>query len=220
MQRPYQAEMAIPVNHHTVITGDLLMPQEAKGLVIITHCGNQHSTRYKIMADYLVHQGFAALTFDLLKSHNTHEPPDLIGIRLMAEQLIIVSEWLLTSDQTSGFQQAYLGFSTAAAIALYAAAAESTEIAAVVSISGRTDLAMEVLSVVQSPILLIVGSDESEVIALNHAVLESIHCTKRLEVIPGASHLFEEKGALEKVCVQTSTWLEQYLHPIKLLEDR
>lgn len=221
MQQLYKSDIDIPVNNHMVVSGNLTIPEDAKGLIIFAHGSGSSrlSPRNRMVADYLVQQGFATLLFDLLTSEEDREYQSRFNIRLLAERLVIVSEWLLSFDKTSNFHQAYFGASTGAAAALYAAAAEGTDIAAVVSRGGRPDLAMEVLPTLQSPTLLIVGGDDSEVLQLNRKALAAMHCPKQLEVIPGASHLFEEKGAMEKVCVKASSWFEQYLHPIRMIHD-
>lgn len=219
MQQPYIAEIDIPVDRHVIVSGNLSIPTDAKGLVIFTHstANSRLSQPNRVVADYLLQQGFATFLFDHLAPGEGDIHDRNSNIRLLAERLIIVSEWLLFSEQTSNYHQAYFSTSTGAAAALYAAAAEGAEITAVVSRSGRPDLVMEVLPTLQTPTLLIVGSNDHEIVTINQKAFEVMHCPKRLEVIPGASHLFEEAGAMEKVCVQAAAWFEQYLHTIRMI---
>jgi putative phosphoribosyl transferase len=218
MQQPYQSEVAIPVAKQIIVSGSLTIPEETKGLVIFSQNSdsNRLSALNKMVADYLVQQGFSTLLFDLLASERfAYENHN--AVRSFAERLVIVSEWLLSFEKTINLHQAYFGTNKDAAAAIYAAAAEGTEIAAVVLCGGRPDLAMEVLPALQTPTLLIVGSVDSEVLHSNQKAFETMHCPKRLEVITGASLFFEEKGTMEKVCVQASSWFEQYLHPIRMI---
>lgn len=211
--------LELPVGRGISVTGDLAIPPDAKGIVVFSHGSGSSrlSPRNLMVADYLVQQQFGTLLFDLLTPEEDSDYENRFNIRLLAERLVAVSEWLYANPQTKDYTQAYFGASTGAAAALYAAAAEGSEIAAVVSRGGRPDLAMEAFTTLRSPTLLIVGGDDTEVLHLNKKALEQIRGTKRLEIVPGATHLFEEKGAMEQVCVLASAWFEQYLHPIRMI---
>lgn len=211
----------IPVGRGISVTGNLTIPPDAKGIVVFSHGSGSSrlSPRNQMVADYLVQQKFGTLLFDLLTPEEDRDYENRFNIRLLAERLVAVSEWLYTSPQTKGYSQAYFGASTGAAAALYAAAAEGSEIAAVVSRGGRPDLAMGAFTTLRCPTLLIVGGDDSEVLQLNKKALAQIQGTKKLEIVPGATHLFEEKGTMEQVCVLASAWFEQYLHPIRMIPE-
>lgn len=219
MLPPSKTDLSISIGNNRTVAGNLILPDNAKGLVIFSHGGasNRLSPRNKMVSDFLAQQHFGTFLFDLLTREEINDHANRHNIRLLAERLIIVSEWLLSYDQTKNIHQAYFGASTGAAAALYAAAAEGSEIAAVVCRGGRPELAMEVLPTLQAPTLFIVGSNDDDVLLLNQKALSVMHCPRRLEVIADASHLFEEKGAMEKVCLSTAGWLEQYLHPMKML---
>lgn len=221
MSTAFKKTLSIPVGHGISVTGDLVVPSDAKGIVIFSHGSgsSRFSPRNKMVADYLVQRQFATLLFDLLTPEEDQDYDNRFNIRLLTERLVAVSEWLYSSPQTRDYSQAYFGASTGAAAALYAAAVEGSEIAAVVSRGGRPDLAMEAFTTLRCPTLLIVGGDDTEVLQLNRKALAQIQAPKKLEIVPGATHLFEEKGAMEQVCVLATSWFEQYLHPIKMIPE-
>lgn len=217
----YNEQLSIPVGNGIEVTGNLTIPPRAQGIVVFSHGSGSSrlSPRNRMVADYLVQQQFGTLLFDLLTPEEDQDYDNRFNIRLLTERLVAVSEWLYTYPQTKTYSQAYFGASTGAAAALYAAAVEGSEIAAVVSRGGRPDLAMEAFTTLQAPTLLIVGGADTEVLHLNQKALAHMHCTKKLEIVPGATHLFEEKGAMEQVCVLASNWLQQYLHPVRMIPD-
>jgi putative phosphoribosyl transferase len=217
----YTEPLSIPVGKGIEVTGDLTIPPSARGIVVFSHGSGSSrlSPRNRMVADYLVQQQFGTLLFDLLTPEEDQDYDNRFNIRLLTERLVAVSEWLYTYPQTKTYSQAYLGASTGAAAALYAAAVEGSEIAAVVSRGGRPDLAMEAFTTLQAPTLLIVGGADTEVLHLNQKALALMHCTKKLEIVSGATHLFEEKGAMEQVCVLAGNWLQQYLHPVRMIPD-
>lgn len=221
MSTSFQKTLSIPVGNGIEVTGDLTIPNEARGIVVFSHGSGSSrlSPRNRMVADYLVQRQFGTLLFDLLTPEEDQDYDNRFNIRLLTERLVAVSEWLYAYPQTKGYGQAYFGASTGAAAALYAAAVEGAEIAAVVSRGGRPDLAMEAFTTLQAPTLLIVGGADTEVLHLNQKALDHMHCTKKLEVVPGATHLFEEKGAMEQVCVLAAHWLQQYLHPVRMIPD-
>lgn len=217
----YNEQLSIPVGNGIEVTGNLTIPPRAQGIVVFSHGSGSSrlSPRNRMVADYLVQQQFGTLLFDLLTPEEDQDYDNRFNIRLLTERLVAVSEWIYTYPQTKTYSQAYFGASTGAAAALYAAAVEGSEIAAVVSRGGRPDLAMEAFTTLQAPTLLIVGGADTEVLHLNQKALAHMHCTKKLEIVPGATHLFEEKGAMEQVCVLASNWLQQYLHPVRMIPD-
>lgn len=217
----YTEQLSIPVGNGIEVTGNLTIPPRAQGIVVFSHGSGSSrlSPRNRMVADYLVQQQFGTLLFDLLTPEEDQDYDNRFNIRLLTERLVAVSEWIYTYPQTKTYSQAYFGASTGAAAALYAAAVEGSEIAAVVSRGGRPDLAMEAFTTLQAPTLLIVGGADTEVLHLNQKALAHMHCTKKLEIVPGATHLFEEKGAMEQVCVLASNWLQQYLHPVRMIPD-
>lgn len=221
MTTPLKKTLSIPVGKGIEVTGDLTIPPGATGIVVFSHGSgsSRQSPRNVKVADYLVQRQFGTLLFDLLTPEEDRDYDNRFNIRLLAERLVLVSEWLYAYPETKEYTQAYFGASTGAAAALYAAAVEGSEIAAVVSRGGRPDLAMEAFTTLESPTLLIVGGNDSEVLQLNRKALDHMHCTKKLEIIPGATHLFEEKGAMEQVCVLAGSWLQQYLHPMRMIRD-
>lgn len=203
------------------LTGDLTIPPGSRGIVIFSHGSGSSrlSPRNRMVADYLVQRQFGTLLFDLLTPQEDQDYDNRFNIRLLAGRLVAVSEWLHLYPEAKDYSQAYFGASTGAAAALYAAAVEGAKVAAVVSRGGRPDLAMEAFATLQAPTLLIVGGADTEVLHLNEKALAQMHCTKRLEVVPGATHLFEEKGAMEQVCVLAGNWLQQYLHPVRIIPE-
>lgn len=217
----YNEQLSIPVGNGIEVTGNLTIPPRAQGIVVFSHGSGSSrlSPRNRMVADYLVQQQFGTLLFDLLTPEEDQDYDNRFNIRLLTERLVAVSEWIYTYPQTKTYSQAYFGASTGAAAALYAAAVEGSEIAAVVSRGGRPDLAMEAFTTLQAPTLLIVGGADTEVLHLNQKALAHMHCAKKLEIVPGATHLFEEKGAMEQVCVLASNWLQQYLHPVRMIPD-
>jgi putative phosphoribosyl transferase len=217
----FKETIPIPVGHGIEVTGDLTLPPDTRGLVVFSHGSGSSrlSSRNTMVADYLVQRQFGTLLFDLLTPEEDRDYQNRFNIHLLTERLVAVSEWLYSFPQTKEYNQAYFGASTGAAAALYAAAVEGAEIAAVVSRGGRPDLAMEAFTTLRSPTLLIVGGDDTEVLQLNREALAQIKGTKKLEIVPGATHLFEEKGAMEQVCVLASAWFEQYLHPIRMIPE-
>lgn len=221
MNTHFKKTVGIPLVNGIEVTGDLTIPADAKGIVVFSHGSGSSrlSPRNRMVADYLVQQQFGTLLFDLLTPEEDRDYDNRFNIRLLTERLVAVSEWLYSFPQAKGYSQAYFGASTGAAAALYAAAVEGSGIAAVVSRGGRPDLAMEAFTTLKAPTLLIVGGADTEVLHLNQKALDHMHCIKKLEIVAGATHLFEEKGAMEQVCVLAGTWLQQYLHPVRMIPD-
>lgn len=201
----------------TNLAGDLLLPGNATGIVLFAHGSgsSRFSSRNRFVARLLEQAGFATLLLDLLTPEE--EEADLptgqfrFDIQLLSERLIQATSWLAVDPETRALPVGYFGASTGAGAALVAAAALPEKIKAVVSRGGRPDLAAEKLARVQAPTLLIVGSRDEPVLRLNEAALGHLNSVRKLEIVPRATHLFEEPGALEEVARLASGWFERYL---------
>jgi dienelactone hydrolase len=202
------------------LTGDLVIPKEAIGLILFAHGSGSSriSPRNRYVAHILQQAGLATLLMDLLTPLEAAE--DLrttqfrFDIPLLAERLTKVVDWC---QQFPGIKEplplGLFGASTGAAAALVTAANRSNKVKGVVSRGGRPDLASSSLSQVQAPTLLIVGGQDHTVLEINQIALAQIQSEKRLSIIPGATHLFEERGALEEVARLASQWFRHYLAP-------
>jgi putative phosphoribosyl transferase len=209
--------MKIPVSKTSSIEGDLTIPPKAKAVVAFAHGSgsSRFSPRNQYVAKVFNQAGLATLLIDLLTSEE--ETIDVetaefrFNIGLLAERLISATEWLKFDAQTKDLAYGYFGASTGAAAALIAAAKLPDDIKAVVSRGGRVDLAGDYLAEVKAPTLLLVGGLDDVVLELNQAALESMVAEKKLVVIPGATHLFEEPGKLEEVAKLSTDWFKRYL---------
>jgi dienelactone hydrolase len=199
------------------IYGNLTIPPKAKGLVIFVHGSgsSRFSTRNMYVAEILNKNELGTLLFDLLtveeEKIDNYTAEYRFNIGLLAERLIDVTDWLLKEPSLKGLKLGYFGASTGAAAALTAAAERPDIIYAVVSRGGRPDLAMQSLEKVKAPTLLIVGGEDFEVIELNKTAYENISAEKKLEIVPGATHLFEEPGALAEVSHLSAGWFTGHL---------
>lgn len=195
-----------------VLTGDMAVPADASGLVIFAHGSGSSrlSPRNRAVAASLWSAGFATLLLDLLTLHE--ERIDEItrqhrfDIQLLADRLVAAVDWALEEQSVRDLPIGMFGASTGAAAALVAAAEWQSGIHAVVSRGGRPDLAGAALERVKAPTLLIVGGYDHEVIELNREALARLSCVKRLEIVPRATHLFEEPGALDRVAALAGDW--------------
>jgi putative phosphoribosyl transferase len=194
------------------LSGNLNIPEGATGLVLFAHGSgsSRHSPRNQFVARTLNNAGLATLLFDLVTPEE--EAIDLrtgehrFNIGLLAERLVHATKWAKQQEQTRDLPIGYFGSSTGGGAALVAAAEIPQDVGAVVSRGGRPDLAGEALPKVQAPTLLIVGGDDDIVIELNELARDRMRCEVKLEIVPGATHLFEEPGALEKVAKLASDW--------------
>jgi putative phosphoribosyl transferase len=199
------------------VQGDLRIPSAAEGIVVFAHGSGsgRHSPRNQFVADVLVSTGLATLLIDLLTEEEEiidQQTGELrFDIPLLAERLGGVTDWLAGDPSTAGLSIGYFGASTGAAAALIAAAERPQLVRAIVSRGGRPDLAGPVLRRVGQPTLLIVGGEDDVVIHLNRQALQELGGIKQLVIIPGATHLFEEPGALEHVAALASEWFRRYL---------
>jgi putative phosphoribosyl transferase len=164
-----------------------------------------------MVAGELQRSGVGTLLFDLLTEVESGNRTKVFDISLLADRLVAATAWVMTRPELSGHRVGYFGASTGAAAALVAAARHDSRVAAVVSRGGRPDLAAEALPRVSAPTLLIVGGNDDAVLDLNRRALERLTCNKRLEVVPGATHLFEEPGTLERVAQLAADWFTLYL---------
>jgi dienelactone hydrolase len=201
------------------LEGDLVVPDGARGLVLFAHGSgsSRHSPRNRYVAAALRRGGLATLLFDLLTP--TEEAIDQrterlrFDIALLAGRLTGATRWAREQPETRDLRLGYFGASTGAGAALVAAAAVPEAVGAVVSRGGRPDLAGPALGRVRAPTLLIVGGRDTPVLALNEAALAHLAGEKRLVVVPGATHLFEEPGALDEVARLAREWFQTYLAP-------
>jgi putative phosphoribosyl transferase len=211
-----QTEMKIPVGNVRV-EGTLTLPSGAKGVVLFAHGSgsSRFSPRNQYVAIEFNKAKIGTLLFDLLT--HEEEETDIVtaeyrfNIPLLAERLIGATEWLRNDLLTKRLAFAYFGASTGAAAALIAAAKLPSEIVAVVSRGGRPDLAGEYLPNVVAPTLLLVGGLDTEVIELNRLAMDQMTAQKKLVIVPGATHLFEEPGTLEAVAKLSADWFLRYL---------
>jgi dienelactone hydrolase len=213
---PVRKEILIRINGKSIY-GNLEIPPKVKGLIIFAHGSgsSRFSTRNKYVAGILNKNNLGTLLFDLLTAEeekiDNYTAEYRFNIELLAKRLIDVTDWLIKEPSLKGLKLGYFGASTGAAAALAAAAKRPDIIYAVVSRGGRPDLAMESLPGVKAPTLLIVGGEDFEVIELNRTAYENIPAKKKLEIIQGATHLFEEPGALEEVALITAKWFTENL---------
>lgn len=206
-------EIDIPVRD-AALKGILKVPADMSGMVIFAHGSGSSrlSRRNNYVADVMVEHGFAALLFDLLTEGEDEVYENRFDIPLLTERLIQVTHWLRNQPEYSNQGIVYFGASTGAAAALKAAARMAGEIDAVISRGGRPDLAgVDELAMVKAPTLLIVGGHDDVVIELNKRAYAAMVCSKKMMIVPGATHLFEEPGTLEQVAELAGQWCEQYV---------
>jgi putative phosphoribosyl transferase len=204
----------IAANGHA-LEGTLVLPRAARGIVLFAHGSgsSRHSPRNRYVAGVLNRRGLATLLFDLLT------PEEEAGLRgdqrfnidLLTGRLLRATEWVSSRPETQGLPVGYFGASTGAAAALVAAADWPDVVEAVVSRGGRPDLAGDALRRVKAPTLLIVGGEDEQVLALNRTARRCLHVESELAVVPGAAHLFEERGALERVADLAADWFGRHL---------
>lgn len=200
------------------LEGSLKIPQSARGLVLFAHGSGSSrlSPRNNFVADVLNNAGLATLLIDLLSKQEDEIYETRFDIDLLSLRLNHVIQWLKNQSDTQNLSLGVFGASTGAAAALQVAAAMGKEIKAVVSRGGRPDLAMDVLDRVTAPTLFIVGGNDFGVIELNQEAYERLVCFKKFEIIPNATHLFEEPGCLEEVARLSKDWFKKHLTPNKM----
>jgi dienelactone hydrolase len=214
--RKIQKDVQIP-SGTSMLEGEVGIPAKAKAVVVFAHGSGSSrlSPRNQFVAETLRKAGLATLLFDLLTSE---EDPSEVGsaerrfdIDLLSTRLIDATRWLALTDSMKGMRIGYFGASTGAAAALRAAAELDTKISAVVSRGGRPDLAGPALARVTAPTLLLVGALDEAVIAYNEDAFKQLRCDKHMQLIPGATHLFEEFGTLEEVAHLATEWFVKHL---------
>lgn len=192
---------------------DLVLPGDAKGLVVFAHGSgsSRQSPRNRFVAQVLHEHRLGTLLFDLLSPDEAADRAKVFDIELLAARVVAALDWLAQRADLARLRTGLFGASTGAAAALCAAAERSGRVGAVVSRGGRPDLAAACLDRVDAPTLLIVGGLDGEVLQLNRAALRGLKCRKRLEIIPGASHLFEEPGTLDAAAQLAGAWFVNHL---------
>jgi pimeloyl-ACP methyl ester carboxylesterase len=199
------------------LNGDLISPGDAAGLVVFAHGSgsSRFSRRNRSVAAYLRQFSLGTFLFDLLTPEeeriDARSREFRFDIPLLAERLITATGWLVEHQPARTSSIGFFGSSTGAAAALVAAAELPDTVAAVVSRGGRPDLAADSLERVDAPTRLIVGGYDREVLSLNEAALARMHCEKDLVIVPGATHLFEEPGALEAAADHAAQWFVRHL---------
>jgi dienelactone hydrolase len=202
---------------HAVLSGTLIIPDNAIALVLFTHGSgsSRHSPRNQFVARTLNQAGLATLLFDLLtqeeEATDIHTREHRFNIGLLAERLVHATKWAKQQEETRELPVGYFGSSTGGAAAMVAAAELLQDVDAVVSRGGRPDLAGDALPKVQASTLLIVGGNDDIVIEPNEMARDQMCCEVKLEIVPRATHLFEEPGALEQVAKMASDWFVNHL---------
>jgi dienelactone hydrolase len=219
LEREKEHEINIPLmNQDVMLKGSLYVPQNAQGLILFAHGSGsgRFSPRNRFVAQYLNRGAYATLLFDLLT--RSEEATDLItaqlrfDIELLAARLGAVTEWVNKNEEVNELPLGYFGASTGAAAALVASV-NRPEVKAIVSRGGRPDMAEAYLKKVTAPTMLIVGGDDYQVLELNKSAIQLMEVSaKKLEIVTGATHLFEEPGALEEVARLAVDWFIQYVH--------
>jgi dienelactone hydrolase len=211
-------EVQIPAGR-AVLSGNLTIPENAMALVLFAHGSgsSRHSPRNQFVARTLNRARLGTLLFDLLtpeeEAFDIYTREHRFNINLLAERLVHATKWAGQQEETRDQRIGYFGSSTGGAAALVAAAELPQDVGAVVSRGGRPDLAGDALPKVQAPTLLIVGGNDDIVIELNEMARDQMRCEVKLEIIPGATHLFEEPGTLEHVSKLGSDWFSLHLGP-------
>jgi dienelactone hydrolase len=216
MKTEEERMVKIPAGNAT-IEGSLVIPLGAKGIVLFAHGSGsgRFSPRNQYVAKVLNQAGIATLLIDLLTKQEEKEDLQTgqfrFDINLLAQRLIGATEWLRKNPRTKNLAFGYFGASTGAAAALIAAAKLPEYVKAVVSRGGRPDLALDYIPKVKAPTLFIVGGNDTVVIDMNKKAMKNFSAGKKLEILPGASHLFEETGKLEEVAKLAASWFSKYL---------
>ncbi len=214
-----EESLHIPVAD-ALLAADVEVPGEARGVVLFAHGSGsgRHSPRNRRVAHELRTAGLATVLADLLTPAEEQRDAWTAELRfdipLLAARVAALTDWLTAYSPTRGLGIGHFGASTGAAAALVAAADRRDSVQAVVSRGGRPDLAGEYLHLVHQPTLLVVGGDDTEVIAPNRAALRELPGEGRLEIVPGASHLFAEPGAMERVACLARDWFLLHLRPV------
>ncbi len=207
-----QKSIEIPMQGHS-LKAIWTVPKNARAVILFSHGSGSGrlSPRNQFVAEVLQKAHFATLLVDLLSEREDQDVRNRFNIDLLTERLVALAEWLKQQDATKDLDIGLFGASTGAAAALRCSVKEKNRIGAVVSRGGRPDLALPVLDQVTAPTLLIVGGEDTQVISLNEIAYDRLNCQKKLEIIEGATHLFEEPGTLEEVARLARNWFESHL---------
>jgi len=210
------APVSVPAGK-VVLQGDLSMPSEPRGIVLFAHGSgsSRHSPRNRYVAEVLHERSLGTLLVDLLTAGEEQEDDVTAQLRfdigLLTQRLVAITDWLVSLPQIRGHDIGLFGASTGAAAALMTAAERPDVIKAVVSRGGRPDLAGATASLVRAPTLLIVGGKDTAVIQMNRAAMALMQCETELKIVPGATHLFEERGTLAQVASLAGDWFTTHL---------
>ncbi|MDO6429520.1 alpha/beta hydrolase [Flavitalea sp. BT771] len=215
MLTPYKQNFVIPCGNKQ-LSCELTLPENAHAIIIFSQAGgiSRNSPRSRMMAEYLQQHSIGTLLPDLLTPEEEQSSGRQYDVELMTRRLIAVTQWVLDRDLLDHYRLGYYGTSTGAAAALQAAALLPEDIGAIVCRGGRPDLAKGALSRVQAPTLLIVGSLDRYVEQMNREALDELSCDKQLEVIQGATYLFEGEK-IKEVAASTTSWFARHLHSLQ-----
>ncbi len=210
--RSFQQEVRIESGTVSV-GGFLAIPEGAASIVLFAHGSgsSRFSSRNNYVASVLHEAKIATLLFDLLMETEEADRRNVFNIDLLSSRLVLATEWVKSRKDTAMLDLGYFGASTGSAAALKASVMTEHRVSAIVSRGGRPDMALDIIEYVEAPTLLIVGGNDYGVIDLNKTAYERLRCEKRLVLIPGATHLFEEPGALEKVSIIAREWFTKYM---------
>jgi putative phosphoribosyl transferase len=216
MKLRFAQEVKMEVDNE-ILDGILAVPHDAKGIVIFSHGSGsgRFSPRNKLVAERLHKEQIGTLLLDLLTPAEDRVITNRFDIALLAHRLVGITQWLEQFDPCDGCAMGYFGASTGAASALKAST-YLPQLKAIVSRGGRTDMATDILHKVKCPTLLIVGSHDKDVVRLNEQSYEALTCEKKLEVVNGASHLFEEDGKMNSVIELASGWFNKHLKGVEV----
>jgi len=206
-------EVAIPAAHGVLLPGTLRVPAGPAAIVVFAHGSGSSrlSSRNRSVAERLGAQGLATLLFDLLTEEEASERANVFDLELLSGRLLAAARWVDEQEGLAGLPLGFFGASTGAGAALWAASELGGRVAAVVSRGGRPDLVSPMLPFVTAPTLLIVGGADEPVIEMNRQARTELRCPAELVIVPGATHLFEEAGALEQVAELASSWFVRHL---------
>ena len=214
MDKIGKVEKMILINDgEKTIEGSLIIPSGAGGIVVFAHGSgsSRHSVRNNYVAAVIRKNNLATFLLDLLTPEEDADYSKRFDIDLLAHRLFIAKKWLQEQPDTKNLRIGYFGASTGAAAAIQSAAGNADIVKAIVSRGGRPDLAMPYLEKITAPTLLIVGGNDEIVIELNIEAYNNLQCERKLEIVEGATHLFEEPGTLEQVAILAEKWFEKYL---------
>jgi putative phosphoribosyl transferase len=211
-------EIGVPVGNYIRLKGTLNVPDGAGSLVIFSHGSgsSRHSVRNRYVAEVLNKEKIATLLIDLLTAEEDATFENRFDIHLLAERLVTITSYVHEIPKIRKLPFGYFGASTGAASALTAAGELDGIIHAIVCRGGRPDLAMRSLPLIKVPTLMIVGSLDKDVLELNRKAYTQLDCEKRMEIIEGASHLFEEPGKLEQVAQLAAGWFKKHINRLKI----